>query len=150
LLGASLVTDRAANQLDGNGDGIGGDNYIFDFFQLAADVNRDRNVDFLDLAVMAQSYNTVGGMTFDKGDLNGDESVDFLDLAILAQSYNTSLAPPAAAATSTLAIAAGYSAASVKSARPIGPLRPMPKHVSPPALPERRNSFNTTRIAKSR
>jgi hypothetical protein len=149
VLGASLVTDRAANLLDGNGDGTGGDNYSFDFFQLAADANRDRNVDFNDLVVLAQNYNSIGGMTFDKGDFNGDGNVDFNDLVILAQRYNTSLPAAAAAFASRPAVAAGYSAAPVKTGRPMAaPARPKPKQVSPPAPTERRNSFNSTRIGR--
>jgi hypothetical protein len=68
---------------------------VLDFFVLAGDANHDRKVDFSDLAIMAQNYNS-SGKTFDKGDFNYDGSVDFLDLALLAQRYNTSLAAPAA------------------------------------------------------
>jgi hypothetical protein len=55
------------------------------------DANHDGDVDFLDLATLAQSYNTAGGRTFEQGDFNGDGNVDFLDLAKLAQNYNTGL-----------------------------------------------------------
>jgi ELWxxDGT repeat protein len=68
---------------------------IFDFFILGGDVNHDRSVDFLDLARLAQNYNTTG-KTFADGDFNYDGNVDFLDLALLAQRYNTTLAAPAA------------------------------------------------------
>jgi hypothetical protein len=33
---------------------------VLDFFVLAGDANRDRKVDFTDLAILAQSYNTAG------------------------------------------------------------------------------------------
>jgi hypothetical protein len=69
-----------------------------DFFVLAGDASGDRQVDFLDLAALAQHYNIVGGQTFDEGDFNYDGNVDFLDLALLAQRYNTGLAAPAVAA----------------------------------------------------
>jgi hypothetical protein len=91
-LAAGLVKDRASNLLDGNGDGTAGDDYTFDLFQLAGDANRDRAVDFLDLAKLAQNYNISDGRTYADGDFNGDGSVDFLDLAILAQRYNTRIA----------------------------------------------------------
>jgi hypothetical protein len=94
-LTAAAVTDAQGRQLDGNADGTAGDDFTTDFFHLAGDINHDRSVDFLDLAAMAQNYNTTGGMTWAQGDLNGDGNVDFLDLAILAQRYNTSLAAPA-------------------------------------------------------
>src|SRR3954469_25014654 len=67
-----------------------------DFYVLGGDANRDRKVDFLDLAALAQNYNTSGGKTWAEGDFNGDASVDFLDLAMMAQRYNTSLAAPGA------------------------------------------------------
>jgi hypothetical protein len=84
---------------DGNGlhpvaDGV------LDFFVLGGDVNRDRSVDFNDLVILAQNYNT-SGQTYGQGDLTGDGSVDFNDLVLIAQSYNSALppvtAPPALA-----------------------------------------------------
>jgi hypothetical protein len=62
------------------------------------DANDDLTVDFMDLAVLAQSYNGSNGKSWAQGDFNGDGSVDFLDLAILAQNYNTTRAPAGAAA----------------------------------------------------
>jgi hypothetical protein len=88
-LAAAGVTDLAHNALASS--------YAMDFFVLGGDANRDRMVDFNDLVVLAQHYNTTGGMTFDQGDFNFDGDVDFDDLVILAQRYNTSLAAPVAA-----------------------------------------------------
>jgi hypothetical protein len=64
---------------------------------LAGDVNFDGMVDFLDLAVLSQNYNSsvaaaTGGdanAAWQKGDLNDDGTVDFLDLAMMSQNYNT-------------------------------------------------------------
>ncbi|MDB5320631.1 MAG: alkaline phosphatase [Phycisphaerales bacterium] len=61
---------------------------------LPGDANRDRAIDFKDLAVLAQSYNAAAAKTWSQGDFNGDGKVDFLDLARLAQYYNTSLPAP--------------------------------------------------------
>jgi hypothetical protein len=91
------ATLRAGSVSDSSGNATTSD-LTFDFYVLAADVNRDRAVDFNDLAVLAQNYNTVGGMTFAQGDFNYDTNVDFNDLAMLAQRYNSTLAPPAAGA----------------------------------------------------
>jgi hypothetical protein len=66
------------------------------------DANADGSVDFNDLAVMAQSYNTSAPlMRWSQGDFNYDQTVDFNDLALLAQNYNTTgvLAPPVGAAS---------------------------------------------------
>ena len=70
--------------------------FIFDFFFLSGDANHDRKVDFSDLVIVAQNYNTTSGATFDKGDFNYDGKVDFADLVMLAQRYGTTLAAPAA------------------------------------------------------
>ncbi|MDB5319304.1 MAG: Extracellular serine protease precursor [Phycisphaerales bacterium] len=81
---------------------------------LPGDANLDGKVDFLDLARLAQSYNsTVSGTTDSwwlKGDFTYDGKVDFLDLARLAQNYNTS-ALPAAPGEFSAALAADWSKA---------------------------------------
>ena len=67
------------------------------FTFLIADANDDAAVDFNDLVILAQNYNT---LTPDPdhprvwGDFNCDGSVDFLDLTLLAQLYNMTLTPP--------------------------------------------------------
>jgi uncharacterized delta-60 repeat protein len=93
------LTIPAAWLRDAAGNPISAD-LTFDFYVLAGDDNRDRAVDFKDLALVAQNYNTIGGKTWTDGDFNGDGNVDFLDLAILAQRYNTSLPAPAAGGAS--------------------------------------------------
>jgi ELWxxDGT repeat protein len=87
------LTLPAGTVRDSAGVALAGD-VTFSFFALAGDANRDRAVDFLDLAKLAQHYNTTGGNAYADGDFNGDTNVDFLDLAILAQRYNTSLPAP--------------------------------------------------------
>jgi hypothetical protein len=52
--------------LDGDGDGAPGGDYSFEFFVLGGDLTRDATVDFNDLVVLAQKYNTVG-KTFAQG-----------------------------------------------------------------------------------
>jgi hypothetical protein len=85
-----------------------------DFFAFAGDANRDRKVDFSDLVVLAQNYNTQG-KTFVLGDFSYDGTVDFNDLVVLAQRYNTSLAAPAAAPVVALAVPAAAGLAPSKS-----------------------------------
>jgi autotransporter-associated beta strand protein len=62
---------------------------------LLGDATLDGATDFLDLARLAQNYNsTVKGVSdswWTRGDFNYDGNVDFLDLALLAQNYNTAL-----------------------------------------------------------
>jgi len=62
------------------------------------DINGDGNVDFNDLVILAQHYNSPA--TTAQGDINGDGSDDFNDLVLLAQNYNT-IAAPASPAEAT-------------------------------------------------
>jgi hypothetical protein len=98
--------------------------YLFDFFILAGDANRDRKVDFNDLVVLAQNYNT-SGRNFALGNFNYDPAgkVDFEDLVLLAQRYNTSLpaAAPSAvadAASAPVVASIGQRTAPAKARRP--------------------------------
>jgi hypothetical protein len=92
--------------------------FLYSFYWLAGDVNEDRIVDFNDLSVMAQNYNTAGGRRWADGDFTGDGIVDFEDLSILAQNYNTSV--PAAGAKAVEGASAGsFSATPVKLAKPL-------------------------------
>jgi hypothetical protein len=61
------------------------------FGVLAGDATGNGRVDFGDLVLLAQNYNTTGGRTYADGDFNFDHNVDFEDLVLLAQRYNTSL-----------------------------------------------------------
>jgi hypothetical protein len=65
------VWDTAGRQLDADGNGTAGGDGTFPFFSLAGDANHDRRVDFLDLAKLAQNYNSSeGGKTYADGDFN--------------------------------------------------------------------------------
>ena len=87
----------AAGSVNDAGGAPSTDAMTANFFVFAGDINRDRTVDFNDLAVLAQNYNQLGGKTFGQGDFNYDGDVDFDDLAMMAQRYNTSLPAPGAA-----------------------------------------------------
>ena len=65
--------------------------YAANFFVLAGDANRNRQVEFNDLVALAQNYNGTG-KTFAQGDFDYDSDVDFQDLVILSQQYNKTLA----------------------------------------------------------
>jgi parallel beta-helix repeat protein len=128
--------------IDPSGDPVS--EVVINFFILTGDANHDRSVDFLDLAALAQNYNTSGGKTFAQGDFNYDGKVDFLDLALLAQRYNTMLAGPGAAAPAPLAIAslASDSAASLVSS-PSVTIAPPPPAATKSAKPKPKPIFNT-------
>jgi hypothetical protein len=90
------VSDPSGNRLSNS--------IVQEFFVLSGDLNRDRQVDFSDLVIVAQNYGQQG-KTWNEGDLNGDGTTDFADLVMIAQAYGSSLPP-----------ALGVSAASMSTA----------------------------------
>lgn len=103
---ASQITDSAGNQLDGNGNGVGGDNYVFDFFVWAGDANHDRTVNSDDFNTLAGSFGQ-GGKNFTQGDFSYNTIVNSDDFNILAGKFGQTLpfppppGPEAAAAAIT-------------------------------------------------
>jgi hypothetical protein len=91
------VRDGIDNALDGNGDGVAGDDAAGEFFVLAGDVNRDRAVNGSDFALLAANFGRTG-RTYGQGDLNGDGSVNGTDFAVLAGNFGRTVPEPAAPA----------------------------------------------------
>ncbi|MDB5318911.1 MAG: conserved repeat domain protein [Phycisphaerales bacterium] len=124
------------------------------------DANADDKTDFLDLALLAQSYNTPGGKGVANGDFNFDGAVDFLDLALLAQTYNTSFtgAAPVPSASFSEALAAAFAGApepapttTVAPTHPAKPSKPTkPTKPAPPTRPVAPPPFSTVRLARKR
>ena len=54
---------------------------------LAGDVNRDGIVNFSDVLMLIQHYNSTTQPLFEAGDLNGDGTVNFSDVLLLIQNY---------------------------------------------------------------
>jgi hypothetical protein len=76
--------------LDGNGDGVSGDNYTFNFVHLPGDLNSDGKVDFTDFQKFEVNYGKTGATWVD-GDFNYDGTVNDPDLKILMAAMNTAL-----------------------------------------------------------
>ncbi|MDZ4841147.1 MAG: Calx-beta domain-containing protein [Hyphomicrobium aestuarii] len=89
-LAASGITGPNGQPLDGNNDGIGGDDLVTDFFVLAGDANRDRAVNLDDFTSLAASFGQPSRV-FSQGDFNYDQSVNLDDFTILASRFGTSL-----------------------------------------------------------
>jgi autotransporter-associated beta strand protein len=96
----SLGYAEASEVLGAGGGKFGGQDVdgstVLVGYTLAGDTNLDGSVDFLDLAKLAQNYNTTLGSpsslsTWYRGDFDYNGMVDFNDLAKLAQNYNTAL-----------------------------------------------------------
>jgi hypothetical protein len=72
-------------QLDGNGDGTGGDNFTFDdtqgLFRFFGDINGDRHVDVVDFGLFSSTFNLSTGQTgfIAAFDFNGDGHIDIVD-----------------------------------------------------------------------
>jgi Dockerin type I domain len=84
-------------QLDGNGDGTGGDNYTFTdaqgLFRLFGDVNGDRTVNGADFAAFRATFgSTSGDASYQPAlDFNGDGAVNGLDFAAFRARFGTML-----------------------------------------------------------
>jgi hypothetical protein len=79
------------------------------------DANLDNVVDFNDLVLLAQNYNTTNTTWF-QGDFNYDGLTDFNDLVLMAQSYNTTL--PGAPLGSSASFQADFAAAMALAPEP--------------------------------
>jgi len=93
---AGGIADAAGNPLDGNGDGAGGDDHVFNLFRFFGDADGDRDVDFADLFKFRGTYqkgsaDPAFNATFD-ADSDGD--VDFADLFKFRGNYQNTLEVP--------------------------------------------------------
>src|SRR5262249_7641554 len=75
---AAAGVSGAGGQLDGNGDGISGDDYTFSFIFLNADANHDQHVNTLDFNLLAMNFGQLG-RNFAQGDFNYDHITNALD-----------------------------------------------------------------------
>ncbi|HSI36859.1 MAG TPA: Calx-beta domain-containing protein [Tepidisphaeraceae bacterium] len=105
------VTDAAGNQLDGDNNGSAGGMFVYGFFQLPGDVDRNGNVGLNDLVLLSNNYGATSGMTYATGDLDGNGRVDLSDLVILSNNYGGSVSAPVAGTS----LASADTAATVSS-----------------------------------
>jgi hypothetical protein len=68
--------------------------YIFDFFFVNGDGNRDGNVNLHDFNILASNFGHAG-TNFNQGDFNFDGATDLADFNILASRFGQVLSPPA-------------------------------------------------------
>ncbi|MCP4712475.1 MAG: right-handed parallel beta-helix repeat-containing protein, partial [Planctomycetes bacterium] len=87
---ASEVADIHLNRLDGNGDGIEGDDYSFTFHHLFCDANGNRNVDMSDYNIWLTNYDPLGLNSNDpgNGDWNRDGNIDGTDILLWQINYD--------------------------------------------------------------
>jgi hypothetical protein len=92
------IWDIAGNPLDGNADGVGGDDFTFKFHKLAGDVSGDAAVNVSDLGILGANYGTSNSWWLLPGDMDLNGTVSVGDLGILGANYGTVLVPPPAGA----------------------------------------------------
>jgi hypothetical protein len=90
-----MVYIAAGNQLDGNGDGLGGDEYRVHDLMLAigGDANLDGGVDAFDYIIVKHNYGMTGA-TWADGDFDYDGDVDRSDFLILQANFGEWISPP--------------------------------------------------------
>jgi hypothetical protein len=88
LLAAGI--NGGGSSLDGNGDGTGGDNHVFEFVHLPGDVNADAKVDFADYQLFERNFGKTAA-TWADGDYDYNGTVGAPDLKILLANMNVSL-----------------------------------------------------------
>ncbi len=129
MLNAGCVTDAAGNPLAAD--------VKFDFFVLAGDADRSRDVGLNDLLRLANHY-ALSGVSWADGDFDGDGIVGLNDLLILANHYGTALPAPAAPVPAVPVPPALPTAAPTVAAAPTTPPSPATAAtatVIPPAAP---------------
>jgi hypothetical protein len=83
LFNADKVTNGGSEELDGNLDGTGGDDYVSGFFFQPADANHDRAVDGGDYGQIDNSIQMPGSRGFSNGDFNYDGVIDGGDYGVM-------------------------------------------------------------------
>ena len=84
------ATDAAGNELDGNGDGTGGDDYVLTFSFLAADLNHDGQVDLADFDIFADCMagpDVISEPACTGADFDVDNDVDLGDFGIFQRAF---------------------------------------------------------------
>jgi uncharacterized delta-60 repeat protein len=95
-LSASGISDVNGFRLDGNGDGVPGDDYVHNFVFLVGDANHDGRVNLSDFNILAANFGQ-SPRDFTQGDFNYDAVVNLDDFNILAARFGVVLAGPGAA-----------------------------------------------------
>jgi endo-1,4-beta-D-glucanase Y len=95
----SSVTDLDGIELDGNGDSIEGDAFLFvgdsdnRFYELAADFNGDQGISVFDFTTFSYWFgtSTTDGTAPAYADLNGDHGVSVFDFSVFSNNFARSV-----------------------------------------------------------
>jgi hypothetical protein len=128
-LKAAQITLPDGGMLDANGDGMGGDDFVYNFSFLQGDANGDRKVSGADSDILLRNLGQTDA-TFDEGDFNYDGKVSFGDYQILEIAFGHSLPGTAPQADPNSVIVDDGAAPVVTSSLPAdttSPVRSKPK-----------------------
>jgi hypothetical protein len=109
--GRYTLTVHAGSLSDRFGNRSAGD-FLFPFFALAGDFNRDGRVNAIDLGILRRNMRGVVGGLFADGDANYDGRVDTMDLVLLRRKFGTQIDPVGVGGLET----GGVEAAAVRAA----------------------------------
>ncbi|MEM8872767.1 MAG: hypothetical protein AAGD32_00780 [Planctomycetota bacterium] len=90
------ATLSANAAVDGNNGNVGpalATDVTLDFFVLAGDLDRDRDVDLFDALTLQRNFGDTDDPVFSQGDLNYDGDVDLFDALILQRNFGQTLPP---------------------------------------------------------
>jgi hypothetical protein len=89
----SAQVSGAGQPLDGDSNGTPGGDFTMELFRLFGDVNGDKTVNGLDLALFRSAFGTsLGNPNYvDYLDQNGDGTINGLDLAVFRTHFGTTL-----------------------------------------------------------
>jgi hypothetical protein len=157
-LGAPGVFDYYGNYLDGNGDGVGGDNFTGNFYKYNGDLQvdyngntlADRTVNFIDYQILSRNFGKANPAP-SEGDLDYDGDIDNADFMILRSRYNTSLPAAPVPAVTPAPKPVPVTTTPVRPKPPVRQPAPTPKPVSVArsatvASPAPQTRFATKRI----
>lgn len=92
LMAAGISADGYL--LDGNRDGVVGDDYSFGLFRMGGDANGDGVVNAVDLTIVQDNFLKPPGTFQGNADLNADNEVNIFDLRAVRQGWQEKLEPP--------------------------------------------------------
>ncbi len=130
-LSSSGLADGFGDVLDGDGDGMGGDDWSTQLLvALGGDADLDGDVDSDDAGIVRTHWATTGSASWQTGDFDGDGDVDLRDASVMLAHYGSEVAPPPAG----LAVPASATLAKEPTATTTDPVatRPGTSEPSPP------------------
>ena len=92
ILSGEGITTKRGSHLDGDGDGIGGDDYEFPFVvTIRGDADCDGYIGAADYIAVKHNFGMTTGAKWEQGDFNADGKTDYADLLLLMANIGKSI-----------------------------------------------------------